>query len=180
MCAHVLLGFDRPLELIRHTHQRLEHRCALMQRLSAHLSESGCDADARATAGHIVRFFEEEMAHHHEDEEQEFYDAVVEAAPAKTRPAVAQLVAELREEHERLQAVWRDVLRPQLTGIMEGRSDALNREAVDRCHMLYVSHIEREEHVLLPIAEKRFSREQLERLGRGMAERRNEPYPGGA
>ena len=180
MCAQELLGFDRPLELIRHTHQRLEHRCALMQRLGAHLSESGCDADARATAGHIVRFFDEEMAHHHDDEEHEFYDAVVEAAPAKTRSVVAKLVAELREEHERLQAVWRDVLRPQLTGIMEGRSEALNREAVDRCHMLYVSHIEREEQTLLPIAEKRFSREQIERLGRGMAERRKEPYPGDA
>ncbi|MCG6876446.1 MAG: hemerythrin domain-containing protein [Betaproteobacteria bacterium] len=180
MCAQALLGFDRPLELIRHTHQRLEHRCALMQRLSAHLSASGCDADAQATAGHIVRFFEEEMAHHHEDEELEFYDAVVEAAPAKSRAAVAKLVAELRGEHERLQAVWRDVLRPQLAAIMEGRSKELNREAVDRCHMLYVSHIEREEETLLPIAEKRFSPEQLERLGRGMAERRKEPYPDGA
>jgi hemerythrin-like domain-containing protein len=46
--------------------------------------------------------------------------------------------------------------------------------------MLYVSHIEREEETLLPIAEKRFSPEQLERLGRGMAERRKEPYPDGA
>jgi hemerythrin-like domain-containing protein len=173
-------GFDHPLELIRLTHRRLEQRCALMERLVAHLHERGCDADARATAGHIVRFFEEEMTLHHEDEEREFYDAVVESAPAKSRPATAKLVADLRREHEQLQAIWRDVLSPQLTAIMEGRAKSLHREAVDRCQLLYVSHVEREEHVLLPIAEKRFSREQIEHLGRGMAERRNQAYPGGA
>ena len=173
-------GFDRPLELIRHTHRRLEQRCALMERLVTHLLERGCDADAQATAGHIVRFFEEEMEHHHRDEEEEFYDAVAEAAPAKSRSAVAKLVAELRAEHERLQAVWRDVLRPQLAAIMEGRAQALNREAVDRCQTLYLSHIEREEQVLVPVAEKRLSRTQLEQLGRGMAKRRKLPYPGDA
>lgn len=173
-------GFDRPLELIRQTHRRLEHRCALMQRLVTHLQEQGCDTDAQASAGHVVRFFEDEMAQHHQDEEQDFYDAVVEAAPAKSRPAIAKLVAELRDEHGRLQAVWRDVLRPQLTAIMENRAQTLNREAVDRCHMLYVSHVEREEQILLPIAEKRLSRARLEQLGRGMAERRKRPYPGGA
>ncbi len=180
MCAQESPGFDRPLELIRQTHRRLEHRCALMQRLVGHLQESGCDADAQATAGHIVRFFEDEMARHHEDEDQEFYQAVAEAAPAKSRPAIATLVADLRSEHDQLQAVWRDVLRPQLIAIMEGRSKSLNREAVDRCEMLYVSHVEREEQILLPIAEKHLSVARIERLGRGMAERRNQPYPGGA
>ena len=173
-------GFDRPLDLLRQTHRRLEQRCALMQRLVTHLQEQGCDADAQATAGHVVRFFEDDMAQHHRDEEEEFYDAVVEAAPAKSRPALAKLVAELRGEHERQQAVWRDVLRPQLTAIMEGRGETLNREAVDRCHMLYVSHLEQEEEILFPIAEKRFSRARLEQLGRGMAERRKLPYPGEA
>lgn len=180
MCAQESPGFDRPLELIRQTHRRLEQRCALMQRLIGHLHEKGCDTDARATAGHIVRFFEEEMARHHEDEEQEFYQAVVDAAPAKSRPTVAQLVADLRHEHDQLQAVWRDVLRPQLIAIMEGRSKALNREAVDRCETLYVSHVEREEQTLLPIAEKRLPRDRLEQIGRRMAERRKQPYPGGA
>lgn len=180
MCPSESPGFDHPLDLIRQTHRRLEHRCALMARLVEHLQDSGCDADAQATAGHILRFFDEEMARHHEDEEQEFYDAVVEAAPAKSRSAIAKLVVELRGEHERLQAVWRDVLRPQLTAIKEGRSESLNREAVDRCHVLYVSHVEREEEMLLPIAEKHFARDRIEQLGRGMAERRNQPYPGGA
>lgn len=173
-------GYDRPLDLIRQTHRRLEQRCALMQRLVGHLHENGCDADARATAGHIVRFFDEDMAHHHEDEEQEFYEAVAKAAPARSRPAVAKLVAELRREHDQLQAVWRDVLRPQLVAIMEGRPQALNREAVDRCEMLYVSHVEREEQILLPIAEKHLSDARIEQLGRAMAERRNAKYPDGA
>jgi len=173
-------GFDRPLELLRQAHRRLEHRCALMQRLVTHLQEQGCDADAQATAGHVFRFFEEDMAYHQRDEEEEFYDAVVEAAPAKSRPAIAKLVAELRADHQRQQAVWRDVLRPQLAAIMEGRAKTLNRDAVDRCHMLYVSHLEREEEILLPLAAKRFSPARLEQLGRGMAARRNLPYPGDA
>lgn len=180
MCAQELPGFDRPLDLIRQTHRRLEQRCALMQRLVGHLHDRGCDADAQATAGHIIRFFDEEMALHHADEEQEFYDAVVAAAPPKSRPGTAKLVATLLSEHEKLQAIWRDVLRPQLLAIMEGRSSQLNREAVDRCQSLYVSHVEREEQILLPIAEKRLPPERIEHLGRGMAERRKQPYPGSA
>lgn len=178
MCAQASPGFDRPLDLIRQTHRRLEQRCALMQRLVGHLQEKGCDADARATAGHIVRFFDEDVALHHEDEEQEFYESVAKVAPARSRLAVAKLVVELRSEHDQLQAVWRDVLRPQLVGIMEGRLQALNREAVDRCEVLYVSHVEREEQILLPIAEKHLSDARIEQLGRGMAERRKQPYPG--
>jgi len=173
-------GFDRPLELIRQTHRRLEQRCALMDRLVDHLQQNGSDADARASAGHIVRFFDEDMANHHLDEEDGFYDAVAEAAPGRSRPAIAKLVADLRDEHEKLQAIWRDVLRPQLTAVMEGRASALNRDAVMRCHMMYVSHVEREEQVLLPLAEKRFSPSLLESLGRAMAARRGQPYPGDA
>jgi hemerythrin-like domain-containing protein len=180
MCAMERPGFDQPLELIRQTHLRLEQRCALMDRLVQHLRESGCDADARATARHIVRFFEDEVMHHHEDEEADFYDAVVEAAPAKGRPALAKLVVELREEHAQLDSIWRDVLRPQLIEIMTGRAATLNEDAVDRCHILYVSHLDREDKVLLPVAEMHLSPETIERLGRGMARRRNQPYPGGA
>jgi hemerythrin-like domain-containing protein len=180
MCAQESPGFDRPLDLIRQTHRRLEQRCALMQRLVGHLQEKGCDADARATAGHIVRFFDEDVTRHHEDEDQEFYQAVAEAAPAKSRPVIAKLVADLRREHDQLQAVWRDVLRPQLTGIMAGRVQALSRQAVDRCETLYVSHVEREEQILLPIAEKHLSDARIEQLGRGMADRRKQPYPGRA
>ena len=177
MCALESPGFDRPLELIRQTHRRLEQRCALMDRLVDHLQQKGCDADAKASAGHIVRFFEEEMAQHHEDEERGLYTAVVEVTPSKSRAGIAKLVGELRSEHEQLQAIWRDVLRPQLTAIMQGRAELLNREAVDRCHMLYVRHVRREEEVVLPTAEKRFSPEQMARLGRAMAERRGQPYP---
>jgi hemerythrin-like domain-containing protein len=180
MCAMGPPGFDQPLELIRHTHRRLEQRCALMDRLVHHLRESGCDADAQATAGHIVRFFEDELVFHHQDEELDFYDAVVEASPVKARPALAKLVAELRVEHEKLQAIWRDVLRPQFTEIMAGRAALLNEEAVNRCHILHVSHLDREENALLPLAEERFTSETIERLGRRMATRRNQPYPGDA
>jgi len=178
MCALESPGFDRPLELIRQVHQRLEQRCALMDRLVDHLQRNGCDADARASAGHVFRFFEEEMAQHHEDEENGLYDGVVEAAPPRSRPGIAKLVGALRREHAQLQAIWRDVLRPQLTAVMQGRAESLNREAVDRCHMLYVRHVRREEEVVLPAAEKHFSPERMERLGRGMAARRNRPYPG--
>ena len=166
--------------MIRQTHRRLEQRCALMDRLADHLRESGCDADAQATAGHIVRFFDDEMARHHEDEERDFYDAVIEAAPAKSRNAITDLVTVLRAEHEKMHNIWREELRPQLMEVMAGRSASLDKAAVDRCHILHVNHLNREEGELMPIAEEQLSPERIERLGRSMAERRNQHYPGDA
>jgi len=177
MCANPTPGFDRPLELIRQMHRRIEHRCALMGRLADHLAERGCDADARATAGHIVRFFDEDVARHHEDEELAFYDSVVGAAPEAERARMAALVAQLRTEHEELQSLWAGALRPQLVAVQQGRAAWLGGPEIERCHALYIAHTNREESDLIPVAEARFTPEALERLGRGMAGRRGLPYP---
>ena len=158
-------------------HRRIEHRCALMERLVEHLAERGCDADARATAGHIVRFFDEDVARHQDDEELDFYDSVADAAPEKSRARVAALVAKLRVEHRELQALWADALRPQLLAVQQGRSAYFGGKAVERCHQLYIQHTECEEQDLIPLAEKHFSPAKLESLGRGMAARRGLPYP---
>ncbi|MCL4801422.1 MAG: hemerythrin domain-containing protein [Burkholderiales bacterium] len=177
MCAVPVPGFDRPLELILQVHRRIEHRCALMGRLVEHLAERGCDADARATAGHIVRFFDEDVARHHEDEELEFYDAVVAAAPAPDRARVAALVARLRSEHAELQSLWADALRPQLVAVQQGRVAWFGGSEIERCHSLYIEHTTRENDELLPLAEAFLTSAQLEQLGRGMAARRGRPYP---
>lgn len=177
MCSAPVPGFDRPLELILRVHRRIEHRCALMERLAEHLAERGCDADARATAGHIVRFFDEDVARHHEDEELELYDAVAAAAPAADRSRVATLVAELRGEHAELQALWKDALRPQLVAVQQGRTAWFGGPGIARCHALYIAHTTRENDELIPIAEACLAPAALERLGRGMAARRGQPYP---
>ncbi|MCZ7565343.1 MAG: hemerythrin domain-containing protein [Burkholderiales bacterium] len=177
MTANAAPGFDRPLELIRRVHRRIEHRCALMGRLVEHLAERGCDADARATAGHIVRFFDEEVARHHEDEEREFYDAVVAAATAPDHDRVAALVARLRSEHGELQSLWAEALRPQLVAVQQGRQAWFGSAAIARCQSMYIEHTTRENEELLAIAEAHFTPAQMERLGRSMAARRGLPYP---
>jgi len=177
MCANPVPGFDRPLELIQQLHRRIEHRCALMERLVEHLAERGCDADARATAAHVVRFFDEDVARHHDDEELEFYDAVVAAAPAADRARIAALVGQLRGEHAVLQRLWADALRPQLVAVQQGRAAWLGGPEVERCHALYIEHTNRENNELIPLAEACLAPEKLEQLGRGMARRRGLPYP---
>jgi hypothetical protein len=177
MCAISVPGFDRPLELIKQVHRRIEHRCALMGRLVEHLAERGCDADARATAAHIVRFFDDDVARHHEDEELEFYDSVVAAAPARDRDRVAALVAQLRSEHTVLQRLWAEALRPQLVAVQQGRAAWLGGPDVERCHALYIEHTDRENNELIPVAEACFTPEKLEGLGRSMARRRGQFYP---
>ncbi len=170
-------GFDRPVALIQQVHRRIEHRCALMGRLAEHLAEHGCDADARATAAHIIRFFDEDVVRHHEDEELEFYDSVAGAAPPADRARIGALVAELRREHVILRKLWNEALRPQLAAVQQGRAAWLGGPDVERCHALYIEHTRREENELIPIAEACLTPERLERFGRGMAERRGVPYP---
>jgi hemerythrin-like domain-containing protein len=177
MCAIPVPGFDHPLALIQQVHRRIEHRCALMGRLVEHLAEHGCDADARATAAHIIRFFDEDVARHHEDEEFEFYDSVVAAAPPAERARIAALVAELRSEHEILQKLWSEALRPQLVAVQQGRAAWLGGPDVERCHALYIEHTNRENNELIPVAEACLTPEKLECFGRSMARRRGLPYP---
>jgi hemerythrin-like domain-containing protein len=160
-------GFDDPLGLLSACHGRIERQLATLERLQRHLPESGCDADARAAAQGILRYFDTAAPHHHADEEESLFPRLAAAAPGRA----ATLIAELAQEHETLAANWRH-LRPLLAAIAAGACANLSPKQVAVVRAAYDSHIAKEETDLIPLAAQTFDAETLATIGREMAARR--------
>ena len=66
-------GFDDPLGMLAACHRRIERELATLERLQRHLPEHGCDDDARAAAGAILKYFDGAAPNHDADEEQSLF-----------------------------------------------------------------------------------------------------------
>jgi len=158
--------FDEPLEMLVACHERIRKQLGTLSRLERHLPEHGHDADARAAARAIMRYFDSAAIHHHEDEERSLLPRIVDRAPD------ARALAERIEgEHLELAASWRR-LRPLLSGIAAGQRAVLPPALVHEIGARYDRHIELEESLLIPLARDVLSTADLDAIGREMAERR--------
>jgi hypothetical protein len=172
------IGFDDPLAVMERLHLRLQQRAALLARLAEHVRERGSDADARATAGHVMRCFDEDCPLHHDDEEVDLFPLLRAATPARQRPRLEALIAALIAQHHHMHAAFAAV-RPQLAAVADGRLATIDPALVERLHALCAQHVELEETDLFPFARARLDAAATERLGRAMAARRNAAYPDG-
>jgi hemerythrin-like domain-containing protein len=159
-------GFDDPLGMLAACHRRIERQLATLGRLQRHLPENGCDADARAAARAILKYFDTAAPNHHVDEEQSLFPRLV----ALTR-AADELVGELQREHAMLAENWRK-LRPLLASIAAGRRATLPPKQVNDVADTYRAHIAKEEDELLPLAKRAFDAAMLKAIGDEMAARR--------
>ena len=151
-------GYDDPLGMLAACHRRIERQLATLDRLRRHLPAHGCDADARAAAAGILRYFDTAAPHHHADEEESVFPRLVAAAPD-----ARALVETLAREHEALAANWQR-LRPVLA--------ALTAELIDGVRAAYAAHIAIEEAELIPWAARSFDAATLATVAGEMAARR--------
>ena len=159
-------GYDDPLGMLAACHRRIERQLATLDRLRRHLPAHGCDADARAAAAGILRYFDTAAPHHHADEEESVFPRLVAAAP----DALA-LVETLAREHEALAANWQR-LRPVLAALTAGEAAPLTAELVDGVRAAYAAHIAIEEAELIPWAARSFDAATLATVAGEMAARR--------
>ncbi|MBK9160441.1 MAG: hemerythrin domain-containing protein [Nitrosomonadales bacterium] len=148
-------------------HDRIQAQCDTLLRLAAHLRLNGNDAQASQAARAILRYFDTAGRHHHQDEERDLLPLLL----ATSDPSTPALIARLLAEHQQMDAAWQR-LRPLLTDIAEDRADRLDEESATHFAGLYAKHIALENGELLPLAARLLDPQQLERLGRNMAERR--------
>jgi thioredoxin-related protein/hemerythrin-like domain-containing protein len=140
-------NFDDPLAMLSACHRRIERQLATLARLERHLPEHGSDADARAAARAILRYFDTAAPHHHADEEESLFPRLRAAAPGAAEP----IVAFLESDHVVLEERWRN-LRPLLAGIAAGTRANLSPRDVEAIRSAYEAHIAREEGELIPLA----------------------------
>lgn len=165
------VGFEVPLEMLSACHARIEQQCATLRRLVPHLAAHGADADARAAAAGVMRYFDVSAPHHHADEEVDLFPALREAVAGSDPVCIRELAEALSAEHRELEARWARV-RAVLERVAAGDATRLASADVEALVGLYERHIEREERELLPMAARLLSDAELDAAGRAMRERR--------
>lgn len=164
-------SFDQPLEMLAACHERIEEKLAVLEGLAPHLEKSGCDAEARAAALSVLRYFDTAGVYHHQDEDADLFPLLRVRAAARGRPEIAAAIDELEREHETMDAQWRR-LRQRLLAVTEGEP-RLAIEEVTRFAWLYRRHMEREGAAVLPFAREALDAAERATLGERMAARRS-------
>jgi hemerythrin-like domain-containing protein len=158
-----LPGFDDPIGLLRACHEKMLHHCDLLESL---LGRNDMDSDSREAARNITRYFTRSAPLHHRDEEEDIFPRI-----NRLSLKTAELIHNLKKEHERLDALW-STIAPGLKKLPdEGFGDAF-RQAAEEFIALYRQHIGRENRDLLPLAANSLSQQVLIEVGESMARRR--------
>ncbi len=164
-------GFDQPIAVLKHCHERIRKQLATMEKLPPHLAESGADEQARQAAAAVIKYFDKAAHLHHDDEEQNLFPMLLSCARGDDAALLAALGPEIVDEHRQMDAMWQD-LHEQLRAIADGSGAALRPEAVQRFAALYRAHMEKEEQNIAPMALRLFSPAQMGELGAAMQQRR--------
>jgi pyridoxamine 5'-phosphate oxidase len=164
-------GFDQPIAVLKHCHDRIRKQLATLDKLLAHLPVHGADEQARQAAQAVLKYFDKAAHLHHDDEEQDLIPmlrAVAQGEDAATLQALAPVIL---QDHKDMDALWQD-LHEQLSLIAGGSARTLSTSIVQRFSQRYLTHMEREEGTMAPMALRLFSPEQMAQLGKAMQQRR--------
>jgi hemerythrin-like domain-containing protein len=166
-------SFDEPLEMLAACHERIEDTLATLERLARHLESAGNDAEARAAAQAVLRYFDTSGALHHQDEDDDLFPLLRERAGELGRSEISAVIEELEREHHTMAAQWQR-LRESLVRVNGGGS-SIDAEDVTRFAWLYRRHMEREGAAVMPFARQALRDDERAALGRRMAGRRSKP-----
>lgn len=164
-------GFDQPIAVLKHCHDRIRKQLATLERLLAHLPEYGADEQTRQAALAIIHYFDKAAHLHHADEEEDLIPLLRGVAQGEDKAALDALVPLILQEHNEMTAVWQD-LHEQLRATVDGSTSALSAATVARFVQHYTAHLDREEEVLAPMALRLLDAGQQAALGLAMQRRR--------
>lgn len=154
-------------------HERIEEQLCALELMVEHLASKGCDAEARASAQAVLRYFDTAGAVHHQDEDEDLFPLLRSRAAAQGRREIAAAIEELEREHETMAGQW-ERLRNRLAGIAAGQA-RLDAEGVARFAWLYRRHMDRESAAVLPFARAALGAGERAALRDRMAARRQGP-----
>jgi pyridoxamine 5'-phosphate oxidase len=164
-------GFDQPIAVLKHCHDRIRKQLATMQKMPDHLARHGADEEARQAAGAVLKYFDKSAHLHHADEEENLVPMLQSVAQGADAATLAELVPGILREHDEMDAMWQG-LHEELSAIAAGSAATLTASDVERFANTYTSHMEREEAHIAPMAKRLFSAAQMAELGGAMQVRR--------
>ena len=164
-------GFDQPIAVLKHCHDKIRKQLTTLQNLLAYLPQQGNTIAAQQAAKAVLQYFNKAAHLHHDDEEQDLMPMLQATASGADAALLATLVPEILADHQRMDQAW-STLRPQLDAIAAGASTELSPDGVNAYVDAYHAHMSKEEGQLAPMAKRLFSARQMEQLGTAMQRRR--------
>lgn len=164
-------GFDQPIAVLKHCHDKIRKQLTTLQNLLAYLPQQGNTIAAQQAAKAVLQYFNKAAHLHHDDEEQDLMPMLQATASGADAALLATLVPEILADHQRMDQAW-STLRPQLDAIAAGASTELSPGGVNAYVDAYHAHMSKEEGQLAPMAKRLFSAQQMEQLGTAMQRRR--------
>ncbi|MES2127683.1 MAG: pyridoxamine 5'-phosphate oxidase [Pseudomonadota bacterium] len=164
-------GFDQPIAVLKHCHDRIRKQLATLHKLLEHLPRHGADGPAQQAASAVLKYFDQAAHLHHDDEEQDLIPMLQTVADGEDAQLLASLVPQILAEHHQMDALWQD-LHEQLVQIASGAATALSAPAVTRFTDTYSAHMACEEAQVAPMAKRLFTPDQMLELGQAMQRRR--------
>jgi hemerythrin-like domain-containing protein len=179
--AGPLAGFDRPIDLLMDCHRRIERFLDVLLRVAEvaqanAVKELPLDQEHREALETAMNYFQAAAPRHTQDEEHSLFPLLKQH---EDDPAIRQALREierLETEHRAADALHAETNRLAERLLSEGRLPAADAallcDTLRSLKVLYLRHIEAEDHGVFPLARRALSDEQLQRVGREMAARR--------
>jgi hemerythrin-like domain-containing protein len=164
-------GFDQPVAVLRHCHDRIRKQLRTLDKLVEHLSSNGQNVDVQQAAAAVLRYFEKSAPQHHADEEEDLLPMLEATATGDDAVLLQALTPQIESEHEEMDGAW-SRLAPRLRELAAGEASALPADEVGAFTTMYRAHMELEESRVAPMALRLFPAEQMARLGDAMRARR--------
>lgn len=164
-------GFDQPIAVLKHCHDKIRKQLTTLQNLLGHLAQQGNTEEARQAAQAVLKYFNKAAHLHHDDEEQDLMPMLQATATGDDAALLSTLVPEILADHQRMDQAWL-TLRPELDAIAAGTGTQLSADGVRDYVAAYQAHMAKEEGQLAPMAKRLFSAQQMEQLGTAMQRRR--------
>jgi len=164
-------GFDQPIAVLKHCHDRIRKQLATLEKLLPHLAAHGADEQARQAAAAVIKYFEKAAPLHHEDEERNLLPMLQGTAQGEDAAQLAALAPQIVTQHSQMDGQWQG-LHEQLRAIADGADTVLWGHDVRAFVQAYRSHMEIEENHIAPMAMRLFSPAQMNELGQAMQQRR--------
>jgi hemerythrin-like domain-containing protein len=166
-------AFLDPLEFIRDDHFRQLRMCNLMDAFSYRMEVEPIND----LAGTLLAFLERDLALHTADEEEDLFPLLRKRCPPEEE--IDEVLRQLSREHE----LDRDLVE-FIVADLDALAQGLKVSHPTRLLMnirefaeLQRRHLTWENRVVLPMARQKLTQEDLTRIGRHMAERRQLDYP---
>lgn len=164
-------GFDQPLAVLKHCHDRIRKQLETLDKLLQHLPVHGADKQAGQAAKAVLRYFAIAAPLHHEDEEIDLLPTLEATASGDDALLLQQLLPRILQQHHQMADQWAN-LEQQLNAISEGASAHLSAQDVAQFKVMYTDHMHTEESQIAPMAKRIFSEAQMTQLGDAMQLRR--------